>query len=162
MRFFVFVILKIRHAQRPCTLSPMLINEFVAKKFAKQYKMESSSSERDLVVLSLLKKKKRKRKYWVHPILRLRREEGEFLPAAWLSRAFQSLLQDVSASVWCFATGTIWLYIVSFRTLSFSATALCCRRRRLLLNTPLLFTPVAIWVLHIVIFCGISVWYHFQ
>jgi len=40
--------------------------------------MKSSSSEHDLVVLSLLKKTKRKWKYWVHPILRLRREEGEF------------------------------------------------------------------------------------
>jgi len=39
--------------------------------------MESSSSEDDFV-LSLLKKRKIKRKYWVHPILRLRREEGEF------------------------------------------------------------------------------------
>ena len=42
--------------------------------------MDSSSSEDDFVfvALFLLKKRKRKRKYWVHPILRLRREEGEF------------------------------------------------------------------------------------
>ncbi|KAI7806549.1 hypothetical protein IRJ41_007875 [Triplophysa rosa] len=40
--------------------------------------MESSSSDDDFVVLSLLKKRKIKRKYWVHPVLRLRNEEGEF------------------------------------------------------------------------------------
>ncbi len=39
--------------------------------------MESSSSEDDFVVLSLLKKREKERKYWVHPILRYR-EEGEF------------------------------------------------------------------------------------
>jgi len=76
MHFFVFVILKICHAQKPCTLSPMRINYSVAENFAKQYKMESSSSEDDFV--ALLKKRKRKRKYRVLPILRLRREEGEF------------------------------------------------------------------------------------
>ncbi len=32
MRFFVFVILKICHAQKPCTLSPMRINESFAEK----------------------------------------------------------------------------------------------------------------------------------
>ncbi len=42
--------------------------------------MDSSSSEDDFVALSLIEKR-RKRKYCVcvHPILKLRREEGEFL-----------------------------------------------------------------------------------
>ncbi len=39
--------------------------------------MESQSSEDDFVVLSLLKKRKGNSKYWVHPILALRRTEGE-------------------------------------------------------------------------------------
>ncbi len=38
----------------------------------------SLQAERMILVLSLLKKRKRKRKYWVHLMLRLRREEGEF------------------------------------------------------------------------------------
>jgi len=38
--------------------------------------MDSSSSEDDFVALSLFKKR-RKRKYWVHPILKLCQEEGE-------------------------------------------------------------------------------------
>ncbi len=33
MRFFVFVILQICHAQKPCTLNPMRINLSVTKKF---------------------------------------------------------------------------------------------------------------------------------
>ncbi|XP_042273182.1 uncharacterized protein LOC121900727 [Thunnus maccoyii] len=41
--------------------------------------MELSSSEDDFVVLSLLEReRKRKRKYWVHPILRRCQEQGEF------------------------------------------------------------------------------------
>ncbi|CAL9705130.1 unnamed protein product [Knipowitschia caucasica] len=41
--------------------------------------MESSSSEEDFVLLSVLeKRKKRKRRYWVHPILRSRAERGEY------------------------------------------------------------------------------------
>ncbi len=36
--------------------------------------MESSSIEEDFVVLSLLKKKKKERKYWVHPILKYRKD----------------------------------------------------------------------------------------
>ncbi len=56
----------------------------------------SSSIEDDFVVLSLLKKKEKERKYWVYPILRYR-EDGE--GAAGLSRVIQSLHQDVSVSV---------------------------------------------------------------
>ncbi len=43
----------------------------IAKQFRKQYKMESSSSEDDF----LIEKRKRKRKYWVHSILRWCRED---------------------------------------------------------------------------------------
>jgi len=107
------------------------------KKFAKQYKMKPSSSEHDLVVLALLKKRKRKRKYWVHPILKLRREEGEFhlikelrdYPESfkvyfWMSVAqFDALLAILAQSVFIFCL------FYSALCLSFSATALCCRRR---------------------------------
>ncbi len=77
--FFVFVILKIHHAQKPCTLSLMRINQLKKKKkeFAKRHKM--SSSIKDDFVFSLLKKKKGKKEiiYWVHPILKYR-EDWEF------------------------------------------------------------------------------------
>ncbi len=43
----------------------------IAKQFRKQYKMESSSSKDDF----LIEKRKRKRKYWVHSILRWCRED---------------------------------------------------------------------------------------
>ena len=45
---FVSLILK-RHAQKPCTPSPMRVKYSVAKNFAKQYKIESSPSEDDLL-----------------------------------------------------------------------------------------------------------------
>ncbi len=72
----------------------MLNNESVVKKITKQYTIESSSSEKVFVVLSLLKKRKRKRKYWVHPILRLRRGEGEF-------RLFIKELRDYHKAIHC-------------------------------------------------------------
>jgi len=117
MHFFVFVILKIHHAQRPCTqwVRCVLMNP-LRKKFAKQYKMKSSSSEHDLVVLSLLKKRKRKKKYWVHPIPRLHREEGEFHLIKELRdypECFKVYFRMSVAQFWCFATGTICLYILS-------------------------------------------------
>ncbi len=56
-----------------------------------------------ILLFSCFLKKEKERKYWVHPILKYR-EDGE--GAAGLSRAIQSLLQDVSVSVWCFASDT--------------------------------------------------------
>ncbi len=63
--------------------------------------MESSSSEDDFVVLSLLKKRKINRKYWVHLMLRLRREEREFhhFKELWDYHGRFSLLQDFDALV---------------------------------------------------------------
>jgi len=58
-------------ALKPCTSSLMRFNSSIAKQFRKQYKMESSSSEDDF----LIEKRKRKRKYWVHSILRWCRED---------------------------------------------------------------------------------------
>ncbi len=60
------------HAQKTLHTEYILINFCGETK----HKMESSSSEDDFVVLSLLKKRIKKRKYWVHPILGWLREEG--------------------------------------------------------------------------------------
>jgi len=61
--------------------------------------MDSSSSEDDFVALSLIEKR-RKRKYCVHPILKLRREEAPpYKGVANLSRAIQNLPQNVSGTV---------------------------------------------------------------
>ncbi len=67
--------------------------------------MESSSSDDDFVVLLLLKKRKRKEIFGLS-ILRYG-EDGEFLlikEQLDYHEQFKVLLQDISRSVWCFAS----------------------------------------------------------
>jgi len=63
--------------------------------------MESLITEEDFVVLSLLKKRKRKCKYWVHLILRLRREEGEGVPPPYQEVAGLSRQSDSKFTSGC-------------------------------------------------------------
>ncbi len=58
------------------TESNAFIFLFIAKIRSAIKKMESSSSEDDFLVLSLIEK--RKGQHWVHPILKTREERGEF------------------------------------------------------------------------------------
>ncbi len=78
MRFFVFVILKIHHAQRPCTLSLMRINQLQKKYKNSQNDTKCLQALRMILSSRCLKKKKKKEIiYWVHPILKYR-EDWEF------------------------------------------------------------------------------------
>ncbi len=65
--------------------------------------MKSSSSEDDFVVISLRQKEKKKGNIGSIQSWDIVRKERR---AAGLSRAIQSLFQDVSGSVWCFSSNT--------------------------------------------------------
>ncbi len=74
---FFHVILKLHHALKPMRINPAR------------------------PVFSI-----KKRKYWVHPILRWRGKSSTSLRSCGMIRWLSSL-QDVRGSVWCFATDTV-------------------------------------------------------
>ncbi len=59
-------------------------------------------------VLSLLKKRKRKRKYWLHLMLRLHREEGEF---HLLKELWDYHSDSKFTGFWCFGSNTRATYL---------------------------------------------------